>query len=667
VQSRGVLSLPSLRRLDVDGYGLYPGTAEVPGLHVEFQPGLTLTLGANGLGKTTLITILYRLLTGPTEIPMLPAEGTLGSPRLELRTMNAVERATFAARVVDGAKSATASLSFRLGGVDVTVRRRLDTLTLVTWSVDGTQQPAQEEAYQAAVLEHAGLATFSDWILALRHLVFYFEDRRALVWDPSAQRQLLRFLFLPVEQALAWREREREVMTRDSAVRNVTWQYNRELAIVKKAKAAATKSTASQLRDRLAALSDAQALEQERLTALQSALVGVTAERHDATVASLRADDAHESAVWGVERLQLEVIAASFPSATTTARYVLGQILADTSCLVCESDVPAYRRQVEKRLRTHLCPVCGSTADAVPSDAAAAAAALADAIEQVRRSGLQRETAAQRRLLAEEAYTAALDEVAALDATVSARAAEIAEVLRRLPAAEQDMRAHQTELAALGARLEESRRDLEERRAEFDAFVRDVSRAIAARKDAIKQTFDGYAKAFLVESAALTWEPRKDRVGQLGAMVEFPAFALDMSASSFASPVRRSGPDNVSESQREFIDLAFRMALMEVATEGGSTLVVDAPESSIDAVFAARAADVLARFSGRDDNRLLVTSNLVDGNLIPSLLRHAVITEPDDARIVDLLQIASPTAATREYAAEYEQAKARVFGRARES
>ena len=60
-----MINFPIFEQLDVTGFGLFPGKADGPrGLNIKFQPGLTLILGANGLGKTTLIMILYRLLTG---------------------------------------------------------------------------------------------------------------------------------------------------------------------------------------------------------------------------------------------------------------------------------------------------------------------------------------------------------------------------------------------------------------------------------------------------------------------------------------------------------------------------------------------------------------------------------------------------------------------------
>jgi hypothetical protein len=141
-----------------------------------------------------------------------------------------------------------------------------------------------------------------------------------------------------------------------------------------------------------------------------------------------------------------------------------------------------------------------------------------------------------------------------------------------------------------------------------------------------------------------------------------------MSGASFTSPVRRHGPDQVSESQREFIDIAFRMTLMAIASdEPAGTLVIDAPESSLDAVFVSRAAEVLTRFGNPlTSNRLIVTSNLVEGDLIPALIRRADIKSAKDARVVDLLRLAAPTAATRELKTDYSRVRSNLFRRAKQ-
>ncbi len=184
----------------------------------------------------------------------------------------------------------------------------------------------------------------------------------------------------------------------------------------------------------------------------------------------------------------------------------------------------------------------------------------------------------------------------------------------------------------------------------------------------IKNAFEEAARGFLLEDSGLSWSPIRVPVGQAGLEgtepVEYPAFAVDLSGGDFTNVVRRDGPDQVSESQREFIDLAFRMALIRVAAANqAGTIVIDAPESSLDAVFIDRAARVLAHFAnGNGLNRLLVTSNLAGSELIPALLIAADNnTASRRNRIVDLFMLGVPTRAMLELSRDYDRYRNELY------
>ena len=134
-----------------------------------------------------------------------------------------------------------------------------------------------------------------------------------------------------------------------------------------------------------------------------------------------------------------------------------------------------------------------------------------------------------------------------------------------------------------------------------------------------------------------------------------------MTGSDFSDTVRRAGPGDVSESQREFIDLAFRMALMKIAGGGASGLVIDTPESSLDAVFAKRAGDTLIRFGEEAGNTVLVTSNLIEGSLLPTLIGGLARTPEKGKRLVDLFDLAKPTAAVIADRDEYDVLRRKLF------
>ncbi len=655
-----MLNLPILDRLDVEGYGLFPGTAgTAPGLHVEFKPGLTLVLGANGLGKTTMVTIIYRLLSGPFDIPGLVGRTDLGNIRLTPTMMSAAGRAAFAQRVGDGARNATARLSFRLGQDDVVVERRLSDLTLTHFSINGATTGTDELVnFQAEILRLVGVWSFGDWVLLLRLIAFYLEDRRALVWDASAQRQILRVLFLPPAVAKKWTEDERAILELDSRMRNLSAAlYREERALATdefKAEAAVDVHQELQLLGKL------QGIDEEQLQRLEDEVVEVETIRQQARLRFLRAEQERESRFRELERAKLTAISARFPDRSETARYILAQLLTENTCLVCEQVAPEAAAGYTARIDGKRCIVCGtdlSTADGLVPVADVADRRVDRATADLKSIEEDLDEARQALGDADRRHLSHFEGIQKLNYEIAERSRHIDALVKRLPPDEAAMHKQRSELAAMRSRVEELRIDLTIKREQFRSFVEGVSRELATKSENIMHSFDEYAEDFLLETCRLTWSPQKARLGETGGLIDFPAFEIEMTGSNFSTPVRRSGPDQVSESQREFIDLAFRMALISIAgSNGKGSLVIDAPESSLDVVFVARAANVLSRFAEPTrDNRLLITSNLVEGQLIPTLVAKATTTGDRSDRVVNLFKIAEPTVAVRQLRQEYDK------------
>lgn len=107
------------------------------------------------------------------------------------------------------------------------------------------------------------------------------------------------------------------------------------------------------------------------------------------------------------------------------------------------------------------------------------------------------------------------------------------------------------------------------------------------------------------------------------------------------------------------------MAVMAVVAPDASTLIVDGPETSVDAVFGSRAGDLLASYAragGDIGNRLLVTCNVVDTPLIPSMLADYAKNGGLNSRVINLLHLAAPTAALDRLKPEYDEAYRRILG-----
>src|ERR1700678_777339 len=160
-----MINFPIFEEFRVEDYGLFPGSKQAGlGLHIKFGSGLTLIIGANGLGKTTLTTMLYRVLTGPFDIPGLTGRSELGNASLEPKGISANERKMFADRVEDGASTAIAELKFKLGATSVAISRRLSNLELLKFEIDGEETETSEVgSFQPRLAELVGVWSFADW------------------------------------------------------------------------------------------------------------------------------------------------------------------------------------------------------------------------------------------------------------------------------------------------------------------------------------------------------------------------------------------------------------------------------------------------------------------------------------------------------------------------
>ena len=462
----------------------------------SFESGLTLVLGGNGLGKTTLVRMLYRLLAGPYDIPGLDGGGVLGRRDLEPKQLNAKQRRLFADRVADGAKSAVAELAFRLGDCSIMIRRRLSDLTLTQLVVDGEiQSDANELIYQDIITNMAVLWSFGDWILLLRHLTFYFEERRELVWDPSAQRQLLRLLFLSPETARHWTESERQILKLDSFIRNLSAVVTREQREVEEAES--LQESAVDVREELRTLTDLQVVDEGRRKELVESEADQDDVRHAARLSLLKAEQEREHALRALEHAKLVALSQRFPDSSETARYIFAQLFTEDECLVCGHPAVETSQKLEGRIGAKRCIICDADLSAntaidegiVLSDKrvthTTGKLTTATTVVEASRSHFDQ---------AQEQYEDVRLELQELDSAIHDRNIRIESLRRRLPAEEADLVERRDELGQMGRRLAYLREDVTKLREEFTEFIAGVTESVVTKAPMIRDAFTSYAR-----------------------------------------------------------------------------------------------------------------------------------------------------------------------------
>ena len=661
-----MVCLPVLTELRVIGYGLFPGDPRGSGITWSFRPGLSLIAGINGLGKTTLVTMILRSFTGPYDLSGDGVSQSLSVVLPEHPVRLSPQHAKFfERRVADGAENGKVVLSASIDETSLSISRRLKDLSLEALVIGG--QPVElpptgkerEDEFQRRLTGLIGLGSFVDVLLVLHHVILFHENRPGALWDPNAQRQLLRALCLDGEDATRVVALERDLQSADSQARNIharmtATERQRHKALQREAgsERVLAKIEAEQK------ILDADLLEAERLQAL---LEQLDEDRKDARLAHERAKIEREDAAGAIERLKYTALLRHFPNMDDTTRLVMSRIMTDGRCLACNASANEKRIELERQVARGCCPICGAEPQAQDNVIAPHEfdqAKLERERERAERASREQETKFQQLHDSTARYDEALKKLESIRRSIQDRRARDRRLRTQLPETTTS-KEYENVLETLRSEHGEWSTSRAIRLQELRSLLADRKDAITAKSNALVETFAGLIQTLLVEKVRLVQvsvEPRYTQApGQAEDRVQVPAYAAEMTAADRPGFIRRKDPSEVSESQRELIDLAFRLALVEVF--GGScTFVMETPEASLDGLAMERVGRALAAFAVKDDNRLVVTSNLTNAGVITALFDRS---DPEaqaasrSERVLNLLQVAAPNRALVEDGERY--------------
>jgi len=196
----------------------------------------------------------------------------------------------------------------------------------------------------------------------------------------------------------------------------------------------------------------------------------------------------------------------------------------------------------------------------------------------------------------------------------------------------------------------EAEADRESAAQELRSLLETGQAAVILQSDRLSSSFGSHVSTLLAETACLVRIETSAKLTQGKSDFAVPAFRPEMSAANRSGLARRMEPTDVSESQRELIDLAFRLALIDVATSGApSSFVMETPEASLDGLAMRRVGSALRAFAQSEENRLVVTSNLTNAGMITAMFGGPTskVTEIKRrrSRLINLLRIAAPNQA----------------------
>ena len=347
-----MIQFPVIKRVAVRNYELF-SNEKSDGIDHVFDRGVHAIVGINGLGKTTLLAMLYRALIGPYDQSKREDAGLLGSKH---EVSNWRNRYFFRERVSDGASNATVEVDVAFGATIVTVRRRLSNLAVDFLAVGGEECEASHEKYESLVLENSGAATYFDFYAILRYLIFYLEDRVELIWDRRSQFDMMRVLLFDTAAAKAASDAYDQAQSADSDFRTMRTIVNNEkknLADLEKAAGLTQGSEYHALQLAFAAANERDVEQADKTEENKRAIEMARLAREKALLDLQEARSA-------VELEEQAHYSHLFPNLGDTAQHVFLNLLGGGACLVCGNKSADAANYLREKLEQHRCPICDS-------------------------------------------------------------------------------------------------------------------------------------------------------------------------------------------------------------------------------------------------------------------------------------------------------------------
>jgi hypothetical protein len=598
--------LPVLTRISIKSFTLYRLRPE---LTVEARAGVFCLAGANGLGKSSFIAALNYALTGGVAPPSASIQQLSKYRRDTVR----YSEAYFSGRIGEMDRpNAEASLEFSVGDYLFSITRGFfESYDLRALSVrdlngnvlyeDGPLVDSEQRQleYEEWLTRATGLQTFDQFVF-LQHFVLSFDEwRRLLFWDPRAT-ELVLYLALGLDPSLARRadELRKAASAAGSLARNAQYQATTARQELRKVSA------------ELASAPGIDPAEVQRQASAQQRIDELVIDRH--RLAQQTADARIELAEASARQLSIRTTYEERFAARISDRSVSGVhplvslTLSDNLCRVCGTQHDHQPEAILTALETHECPLCHAQLPEVKPDharrelqeldrrlreAAAQAASLARTAERLQNEARETENE--------------LRELQALIAAFESKHSVSLEALTRGDNADVQLRMDslQSAVDVAMSRKEDQLRLRAEALAELQPIQTQLMQAWREAEVEFVPRFRGLAESFI-------GLPLQIELDQGPGMLESAHLVLKVDSS------HRRKSEQLSESQRFFLDIALRMSLAQHMSGGTpACLYVDTPEGALDIAYEARAGEMFSSFVASGD-QLVMTANVNTSQLL---------------------------------------------------
>lgn len=616
------LWLPEIKKIIIRNYSLYNKDIEY-----DFIKGVNLIIGGNGVGKTTFINILKYALIGlyKKDVIVKNYDGELRITRGPYTNPNIYFRNR--CQKLESDINAEVVIYFSINQVEFTVKRGLYDIKMLSVEVkengnvyylqgkikkqDEYEKLNEDEKkeclqynYEQAIKKFSHLDEFEDFIFFINRILLFDETRETILWDEEIQKRLSSTYFNDPQLERERKEAENKKIYYNSiarhkseeikAIRRVfdTMDDNHENINSSKVKDIQQLYTLIE-RDKeiLEKYDEERKQTQNTLSECYRKINDLSNLINEKEKEVSRIEEAALKIVWGAINPNYNVFKA--------------QVQQNEICPFCNKSIDSHKFNIDAE-NCFFCNKKLTTNDDKTSEELAVKRKKLDELYEQRQS-LEREVTSFEDSIRKYDYQYRKTKTRLFVNEKALREAETSTT--------QDGEKEDLGLQAMLHRMQQLTEEKEdaiqmskacERKA--NDFVEKIEKNLIDITDDVSHIFSEFAEAFLQLPCYLSY----DKYGKKSVKMFIPSI----------DSMLRKDEEELSESQRFFIDYSFRMSILSFFYNGPAFYVCETPDSSLDISYEINAAHTFMKYLEKP-NILLITSNLNNSTFIDCLIESA--------------------------------------------
>ncbi|MCR5193035.1 MAG: AAA family ATPase [Bacteroidales bacterium] len=621
--------LPELLSINIKNYTLYPNGLDYT---FDFIKGVNLVLGGNGMGKTTFVNLIKYALIGNYK-NRFDFRRTYLDKMIQRRQENSATYFSnrMDASVITDGEQPFVELSFRIHDTVFHVKRDLLEIKILSCVVNGetligeqiTQskyEKLSESAKKPYLLykyekevERCTNITFDDLIVFVNEVLFFGEDHKTIMWNNSSlgssidvQDELFNKYFNDPKLDEERQEALRQARYYDSLSRHRSEDMRAIKKVLDRIDEAKKKKHSNDIPLRIINL-------KEKISNASAMLIQLKKEQRERTTR--------------IETLENEINLASSRVVETERKKAKLESLRNSQ--IWETVHPSYYK-FERNIRlNHVCPLCNK-----PNEALAVKVEKMDncfvcgsPLEKHAANNLTQQYREVQNILNSTCnlINEKKREISRLESEVKeydSRFEEQGIYIRNLKSDLRELQYVNSQEIPQGGEiqpfLEEMERLQKEKESNQQKSIAESARAAEISNKMVAEVtenvlhfssiFSSYAEQFLGVDCKLTYT----KLGDDKTERFYPVIA----------GITRQNEEELSESQRFFIDHSFRMTILTFFYQRPTFYIVETPDSSLDISYEHNAAKVFLRFLD-NPNSIIITSNLNNSTFLRYLIEHS--------------------------------------------